>query len=155
MKLVIGEFYKSSVGFGEMEYLGTTYDVDGWLPTFRTKCGIVKSYNFEQLKDKFELLDKQVLPNPAIKEQFELWAEAKGLPVPKDWSGNYTHMTLLAWEAYQEAWFKSLNSQGIYRICSNHTDRWFVYKGAFKGPSFETEDQACQWAYENGYVVKP
>jgi len=89
-----------------------------------------------------------------IEEQFELWAEAKGLPVSKDWSGNYTHMTLLAWEAYQEGWLKSLNSQGMYYICTDHTDKWFVSKGSFKGETFNTETEAVEWALINGYEVK-
>lgn len=89
-----------------------------------------------------------------IEQEFETWAQALGLPVSKNWCGKYSHTTLLAWEAYKEGWLKSMNSQGIYYICTDHTDKWFVSKASFKGETFNTEAEAIEWAEQNGYNVR-
>lgn len=53
-KLTIGQFYTSTCGFGRMEYIGTTYDIDGYLPTFRAQNGKTKAYSHDQLASRFE-----------------------------------------------------------------------------------------------------
>jgi len=62
--------------------------------------------------------------------------------------------TSLAWTVWKAAWAKAREQVDSVEICSSISEKWFAYRCGFKGPYFDTEKQAEEWARDQGYSVK-
>jgi hypothetical protein len=90
VQLVIGSTYESSRGFGRLLYMGETYDIDGWLPTFRMTNGTEKFYRHDKLHSAIkEFAAPPELVAALLAERAELKRDAERYRYVVKWLSHY------------------------------------------------------------------